>query len=259
MDNIFKIARHEIKLYFITPIGYIVLSLFSVLAGWFFFHHVNQFNDLVTHFQMSQQPDVLNQINLNRFVLARLFQELLMLMNVFIPALTMRLIAEEKKQKTIELLMTSPLETYEIILGKFFSVMVFVGLMLGITFIYPVILYIFGRPGPELVTIITGYIGLLLVSSCIASVGLFASAITENQIIAFIIALFISNLFYVISLPAPQIAGPAGELLRFLSLRDNFNSLARAFIDTRVIIYYISFTFIWLFLTHRAIEGTRIR
>lgn len=257
MKNIYIIAKKEIKSYFVSPIGYIVLSLFSLLSGWFFFNHINQFNALVTYYQMSQQPDVLNQVNLNRFVVVRLFDELLMLLNVFLPAITMRLIAEEKKQKTIELLYTSPLKTYEIMLGKYLSVVIMLVLMLSLTFIYQIILFIFGQPGPEILPIITGYIGLFLVGAGILSVGIFASSVTENQIIAFILALSISLLFYIIHLPAASIGGLIGNVLSFLSLKNQFTGLANAFIDTRVIIYYLSFIFIWLYLTHRVLEGLR--
>lgn len=259
MRNIWKIAKKEIKSYFVSPIGYIILSLFAVLSGWFFFNYATRFNSLVTYYLMSKQPETLNQVNLNRFVITPLFGELLMLFNVFLPAVTMRLIAEEKKQKTIELLFTSPLRTSEIILGKYLSVIIFLCLMIGITLIYPAILFIYGRPGPELAPIITGYAGLFLVGCCIASVGLFASSVTENQIIAFALSLSISLLFYIISMPASGIGGAAGDLLRFLSLKDHFGTMANGFVDTRVIVYYLSFSFVWLFLTHRVIEGIRVR
>lgn len=259
MSTIWKIARKELKSYFVSPIGYIVLSLFSVLAGWYFFDNINRFNDLVTFYQMTKQPDVLNQVNLNRFVVVPLFQELLMLFNIFLPALTMRLIAEEKKQKTIELLFTSPVHTYEIILGKYLSVLIFLSVMLALTLIYPVILFAYGSPGPEIIPIITGYLGLFLVGTCILSVGVFASSITENQIVAFVLALSISLLFYIISLPANAMGGVMGNILSFISLKEQFNGLGNAFVDSRTIVYYLSFSFVWLLLTHRVMEGMRSR
>src|SRR3989339_1435383 len=259
MKNIWKIALKELKSYFVSPIGYVVLSLFSVLPGWFFFNHAQRFNSLVTFYMMSRQPETLNQLNLNTFVMVPLFQELLMLLNVFLPAVTMRLIAEEKRQKTIELLFTSPLYTSEIILGKYLLVLLFFAMMLGLTAAYPVILFVYGRPGPEIIPIITGYAGLFMVGACIASVGLFASSITENQIVAFAVGLSLSLLFYIISMPAPAVGGIMGDILNYLSLKGQFNGLANAFIDTRVIVYYASFSFTWLFITHRVMEGFRVR
>ncbi|MGA2090596.1 MAG: ABC transporter permease subunit [Endomicrobiales bacterium] len=259
MSIIWKIAQKELKSYFVSPIGYIVLSLFSVLAGWYFFNNINNFNDLVTSYQMTRQPDVLNQINLNRFVVVPLFQELLMLFNIFLPALTMRLIAEEKKQKTIELLFTSPVHTYEIILGKYLSVLIFLTIMLGLTLVYPVILFIYGSPGPEIIPIMTGYAGLFLVGTCILSVGIFASSITENQIVAFVLSISISMSFYIISMPASAMGGVIGNIMNFVSLKEQFNGLANAFVDSRTIIYYLSFSFVWLYLTHRVMEGLRSR
>ncbi len=154
--NVWRIARQELKSYFVSPIGYVVLSLFSVLEGWFFFNHVNRFNDMVAAGLMSRRPDALNQINLQRFVVEPLFSEIFMLLMVFLPAITMRLVAEERKQKTLELLLTCPLRTSEIILGKYLSVVAFLGLMLGLTVIHPTLLFVFGRPGPDLLPLLTG-------------------------------------------------------------------------------------------------------
>ena len=259
MDIIYKIARKELKSYFVSPMGYVVISLFSVISGWFFFNHINRFNSLVTYYQMAKQPEALNQLNLNQFVVIPLFKQILMLLNIFLPAVTMRLFAEEKKQKTIELLFTSPIHTHEIILGKYLAVLCFLLLMLGITVIHPVILYMYGSPGPEFLPILTGYVGLFLVGACILSVGIFASSITENQIIAFVIALSVSMLFYIIGLPASTIGGPVGQFLSYLSISEHFNGLAHAFVDTRIFIYYFSFILAWLFVTYRVIEGLRIK
>ena len=259
MKNIWKIAKKEFRSYFVSPVGYIVLSLFSMLAGWFFFYYLNRFNSLVTYYQMMRQIDVLRQINLNRLVMARLFRELHMLFNIFLPAVTMRLIAEEKKQKTMELLLTSPLRTRDIVMGKYVSVLMFLAVMMALTLIYPALLFIYGDPSPEIVPIITGYVGLFLVGSCILSAGLFASSMTENQIVAFVMGLFISLLFYVIAYPSSAIGGSIGGFLQYLSLKESLEGSLRAFIDTKSIIYYVSFSFVWLFLTHRVIEGIRVK
>jgi ABC-2 type transport system permease protein len=259
MKRIWVIARKELKGYFISPTGYIILSLFSVLAGWFFFDHVRQFNSLVAFYQMSQQPDVLNQINLNRFVVAKFFQELMMLLNIFLPAVTMRLFAEERRQKTMELLTTSPLTTSEIVLGKYLSVLLFFLIMIAITLPYPVILFIFGRPGPDLIPILTGYIGIVLVGASILAVGTFASSVTENQIIAFIVGISLAMFFSIISLPAKSLSGPFASILGALSLKDNFTGLASAIVDTRPLIFYLTFTFGWLFITQRVIDGSKLK
>lgn len=208
---------------------------------------------------MSRRPDALNQINLQRFVVEPLFSEIFMLLMVFLPAITMRLVAEEKKQKTMELLLTCPLRTSEIILGKYLSVVAFLGLMLGLTVIHPTLLFVFGRPGPDLLPLLTGYAGLFLAGTCILSVGLFASCVTENQIVAFVLTVFLSQLFAMISWPAPVIGGTAGDILRALSLKDHTMSLVRAFVDTRGVVYLASFASFWLFLSHRVIEGSRVK
>jgi ABC-2 type transport system permease protein len=257
--NVWRMARQELKAYFVSPIGYVVLSLFSVLEGWFFFNHVNRFNDVVSTALLSRRAETLNQINLQRFVMEPLFKEIFMLLMVFLPAITMRLVAEEKKQKTMELLLTSPLRTSEIILGKYLSVLAFLGLMLGLTLIHPTILFVFGRPGPDLLPIVTGYGGVFMAGACILSVGLFASCLTENQIVAFVWTVFLCQLFAMISWPAPVIGGTAGDILRALSLKDHTLRMARAFVDTRGLVYLTSFTFLWLFLSHRVIEGSRVR
>jgi ABC-2 type transport system permease protein len=252
------IARKELKGYFVAPIGYIILSLFAVLAGWFFFGHVRRFNDLVAYYSMVQQPDVLNQINLNRFVVVKFFQELLMLLTIFLPAVTMRLFAEEKRQKTMELLFTSPVTTTEIVLGKYLSVLLFFLIMMLITLPYPVILFVFGRPGPDILPIITGYTGIFLVGASVLAAGTFASSITENQIIAFIVGVTIAALFTSLGGPA-SLQGSIGPFLSTLSLKENFTGFANAVIDTRPLVFYASFIFLWLFITQRVIEGLKLR
>ncbi|MBK8869564.1 MAG: Gldg family protein [Elusimicrobia bacterium] len=253
-----RIAVHDLKSYFVSPIGYVVLALFSVLEGWFFFNHVTRFNDVLGVALMSGRPDTLNQINLHRLVVEPLFKETLMLLLVFLPAVTMRLLAEEKKQKTLELLLTSPLRTGDIVMGKFLSAVSFLLILLGFTTLHPILLFVFGQPGPDLAPLLTGYLGLFLAGACVVSVGLFASSLTENQIVAFVVTVFLAHLFALISGPAPALGGLWGDLLRAVCIKDHAVALFRGFVDTRGLIYLGSFIFFWLFLTQRIVEGTRV-
>jgi ABC-2 type transport system permease protein len=208
---------------------------------------------------MSRQADVLNRVNVNQFVVIKFFQELLLILNIFLPAVTMRLFAEEKRQKTMELLLTSPLSTAEIVLGKYLSVVLFFSIMLASTFLFQIVLFVYGRPGPDLIPILTGYVGLFLVGAAVLAAGTFASSVTENQIIAFIVGITLAMLFSSVSMPANALSGPIGAVLASLSLKENFTGLANAFVDTRPLVYYATFIFAWLFATHRVIEGMKVR
>lgn len=253
-----RIAARELKSYFVSPIGYVVLALFSVLEGWFFFNHVTRFNDTLSAALMSGRADMLNQINLHRLVVEPLMKETLMLLLVFLPAVTMRLLAEEKKQKTLELLLSSPLRTWDIVLGKFFSATAFLVILLGLNAFHPLLLFVFGQPGPDLAPLLTGYLGLFLAGACVVGIGLFASSLTENQIVAFVVTVFVAHLFALISGPAPAVGGVWGELLRAVCIKDHAVALFRGFVDTRGLIYMCSFAFFWLFFTQRIVEGARV-
>ena len=169
MRNVFTIVRKELRAYFVSPIAYVVLTGFLLLGGWFFFNLLSRFNVLLSIYTQLQQGAA-DQLNLNEFVIAPLMHNLSIVLVILVPMITMRAYAEEKKGGTYELLLTSPLRTGEIVLGKFLASFVFICIMLGMTGVYPAVLIAFGNP--EIGVLLAGYLGLLLLATAFVAVGL---------------------------------------------------------------------------------------
>jgi ABC-2 type transport system permease protein len=173
------------------------------------------------------------------------------------PGLTMRLFAEEKRQGTMELLATSPLTNWQITLGKFVSALMFYLVMLLATGVFVGLLFFFGNP--ELMPILSGYLGLLLVGGCFISLGLLFSAFTENQIIAFVSA-FAVNLAILALGWLSNFTGPTlGQFFSGISPIEHFDDFSKGIIDTKHLIYYLSFMFGGIFLTYVTVESARWR
>src|SRR6185295_2514817 len=145
MKNAFTIAGKELRSYFVSPIAYVVLTGFLLLGGWFFFNLLSRFNLLLSlYLQMQQGGEAANRLNLNDYVIAPLMHNLSIVLVILVPMITMRSFAEEKKNGTYELLLTSPLRTGELVLGKFLASFFFLCTMIGLTGVYPIILLVFG-------------------------------------------------------------------------------------------------------------------
>jgi len=169
----------------------------------------------------------------------------------------MRTYAEEKRSGTIELLLTSPLTDVQIVTGKFLGGMVLYMAMLSVTVVHLGFLFIFGNP--EWRPVLTGYLGLLLMGGCFLSLGLFISSLTKNQIIAGMVTFAVFLLFWVINWFA-TFAGPTMQaVLNYLSITEHLNDFARGVIDTKHLVYYVSFIAFSLFLTVRAVDSERWR
>jgi ABC-2 type transport system permease protein len=171
--------------------------------------------------------------------------------------ITMRAYAEEKKVGTYELLLTSPLRTGEIVLGKFLASFLFICVMISLTGIYPAILLAFGNP--EVGVLAAGYFGLVLLATAFVAVGLLTSSFTENQIIAAVSGLVATLLLYIIGWPADTAGDVLGPLLRYLSVTEHFAEMVKGIIDTRNLVYFASVIAIALFLTQRSVESLRWR
>lgn len=258
MRNALAIAGREIRSYFVSPIAYVVLTGFLLLAGWFFFNLLARFSYLLQLYSSFQRsPETLDRLNLNDFVIAPLLHNLSVVLVILVPVITMRSFAEEKRLGTFELLLTSPLRIGEIVAGKFLAGLFFLLVMIGLTFIYPVILFVYGNP--EVGIVLSGYLGLLLLAASFLSVGMLTSSLTENQIIAAVSCLVVLLLLYVIGWPADTASAVTGAVLRYLSLTEHFGELVKGVIDTKDLVYFLSVTAVALFLTHRSVESLRWR
>lgn len=258
MRNVLTIIGKELRSYFVSPVAYVVLTGFLLLGGWFFFNLLSRFSALLTlYIQFQGGAEAANRLNLNDYVVAPLMHNLAVVLVILVPMITMRAYAEEKKGGTYELLLTSPLRTGEIVLGKFLASFLFICIMIGLTGIYPAILLAFGNP--ELGVMAAGYLGLLLLATAFVAVGLLTSSLTENQIIAAVSGLVATLLLYIISWPADTAGNVLGPLLRYLSVTEHFAELVKGIIDTRALVYFASLIVLALFLTQRSVESLRWR
>ncbi len=257
MRNVLTIAGRELKSYFVSPVAYVVLAGFLLLGGWFFFNLLARFNLLLTIYSAQQNPQILQRLNLNEFVIAPLLHNLSVVLVILVPMITMRTLAEEKKAGTYELLLTSPLRVSEIVLGKFLGSFVFVAIMVALTGLYPLILFAYGNP--ETGVVLGGYLGLLLLATSFVAVGLLTSSFTENQIIAAVSCLVSLLLLYIIAWPADNAGETIGALLRYVSLTEHFGQMVKGVIDSKDLVYFASVIVLALFLTHRSVESIRWR
>ncbi len=257
MRNALTIAGRELRSYFVSPVAYVVLTGFLLLGGWFFFNLLARFNFLLTIYSSMRNPEAQMRLNLNEFVIAPLLHNLSVVLVILVPVITMRSFAEEKRSGTYELLMTSPLSIIEIVAGKVLGAFAFLLVMIGLTGIYPLILFVYGNP--EIGIIVAGYLGLLLLATAFVTVGLLTSSFTENQIIAAVSCLVLLLLLYVISWPADTAGATMGAVLKYLSLTEHFGEMVKGVIDTKDVVYFLTVILLSLFLTQRSVESVRWR
>lgn len=257
MRNTLVIAGKELQGYFVQPVAYVVLTVFLLLAGWFFFSLLRVFDERVQLVQMMGQGQSLAQMNLNALVIDPLLHDLSIVLVIVMPALTMRVFAEEKRTGTYELLLTAPVRTGEIVAGKFIAASAFTLVMIALAWIFPLILMVFGDP--EVGVMFAGYLALALLAVSFVAVGLFTSSLTQNQIIAAISSFGLLILLYVISWPAQAGGGLVWSLLKYLSLPDHFSTMVRGVIDTSDMVFFLSVILLALFLTQRSVESARWR
>ena len=256
MRNILAIATKELKSYFASPVGWILLGFWSLLYGYFFVAIMNFF--VRQSMQMSQFGQAGPQaMNVNQQLIRPLVAQNLPILVLFLlPAVTMRTYSEERRSGTIELLLTSPLTDFEIIMGKFLGAMALYGVMLAVTLIHVGLLFVYGRP--EWKPIVTVYLGLLLLGGCFISVGMFISTLTKNQVVSFMATFGVFLFLWVITWIGSVIPTIEG-LVTYLSIIDHYEDFNKGVIDTTHLIYYISFITFGLFLTAKSVDSERWR
>jgi ABC-2 type transport system permease protein len=257
MRNILAICKRELLSFFVSPIAYFVITGFALLVGFFFFNYLAFF---AREFEMSQMMAFRGRgelPNLNQLVVEGLFQTMVVILVFLIPLLTMRIIAEEKRRGTFELLITSPVSVTELVLGKFLSLAVVIVVMLGISFVFPLLLMVYGNP--EVPPIISGFFGVVLCALGFASIGMAVSSFTENQIVAGVSSMVVLLLLYVIQAPAESLGGTSAEVLRYLSPIDQVQQFLRGVISLKSVTYFVSLILLGIFLSQRALEAHRWR
>jgi len=253
MRNVVTIARKELQGYFASPIAYVVIGFFALLFGYFFYTFLYFFERQ----SMQMAPGMGAPLNVNQALIGPAFMNVSVIVLFVMPMITMRTYAEEKRSGTMELLLTSPLTDLQIILGKFFGALALYALMLAVTLIHIAVLFLYGSP--EWKPVATGYLGLLLMGSCFISAGLFISSLTKNQIVAGMVSFAVFLMLWVINWLG-QSFGPTGQaIVTHLSITDHLDDFARGIIDTKHLVYYLSFIVFGLFLTAKSVDSERWR
>jgi ABC-2 type transport system permease protein len=255
MKNMWFLAKKEIRAYFSSPIAYVVITVYLVLVGFFFYSLVLWFNNQAM--EAAQNPSYYQQLNINQMVFAPLFHNISIILLLVIPLLTMRLLAEEKKIGTEELLFTSPISVNQIILGKFLAALVVLAVMLLLTGLLAGLTFAYGNP--ELGPVLVGFLGLFLMGAAFIAVGIFYSSLTENQIVAAVLTFGTLLLFLILNWAAYSAGGVWKNVLNYLSFFQHFDGMTQGMFDTQDLVYYASFAFFGLFLTHSVIQSRRWR
>lgn len=240
MNTIWIIARRELNAYFDSLIAYFMLILFLGFSGFFTWLY-------------GSDIFLVGQATLRGF-----FGIAYWTLFFFIPAITMRLIAEEKKTGTIELLLTKAISDRQVVIGKFLSAMLLI--TIALLFTLPYVITVGSLGNLDNGEVINGYLGLLLISGCYVSIGLYASSITSNQIVAFLTALFVGLMFHIIfGVISDNMTGFLGELFNMLSVSSHFESIQRGVIDSKDLVYFFSIIVLGLYLSETNLSKRKIQ
>jgi ABC-2 type transport system permease protein len=250
--NVLALAEKELRSYFASPIAYVIIGLFALLFGWFFYVYLTVFvRQSEQMMQMGRAPNV--NLEMIRGVLLNSAVIILFVM----PMITMRTYSEEKRSGTIELLLTSPITDWQIIVGKFLGALGLYAAMLLVTMVYMAVLFWFGNP--EWRPIAAGYLGLLLMGGCFISAGLLISSLTKNQIVAGFLTFVVFLMLWVINWIGDASGPMTREIVTYLSITEHLDDFARGVIDTKHVVYYLSFITFGLFLTAKSVDSERWR
>ena len=254
MRNIWVICQKEVNSYFVSPVAYLLLTMFAVIFGFFFWNSVGYFNMASLQSQMSGQAA---PMSVNEYVIRPLLSNISVVGLFFIPMITMRLFAEEKRLGTIELLATSPIHDVEVIIGKWLAAIGLYAVMLLFSAINFAFLFRYGNPDWKPLAI--GYLGLLLQAGGLLAVGTFISTLTKNQIIAGAATFGVCLLLWVLEWPSGSDSGNVAKVLAYMSVITHYDSFSKGVLDTKDAVYYVSLIFLGLFLTSRSMESLRWR
>jgi ABC-2 type transport system permease protein len=255
MKNIWIVAKKELKSYFASPIAYIVLSMFALIFGYFFYSATAIFVDYSMRAMM--QRGMAPPMNLNDFIIRPLLMNVSVIVLFLLPMVTMRLFAEEKRSGTIELLLTSPLRDVEIILGKWLAAFLLYLCLLAISALNMVFLFIHGKPDWR--AVLVGYLGLMLMGASFLGLGSFISTLTRNQIVAAALTFGLFLMLWVLDWVQSYSTGPAGKVIAYLSITTHFEPFSKGVLELKDTIYYLSVIFLGVFLTLRSMESLRWR
>jgi ABC-2 type transport system permease protein len=236
MRNVWAVATRELRGYFLSPLAYLVIAFFLFGAGLLF--------GLII--ESSREAS-----------LRGLISNVSVLFLFVVPMISMRLLAEEQRTGTIELLLTNPVQEWQIVVGKFAASILLVAVMVGLTLLYPLFLFIFGNPdrGP----IVAGYLGVLLQAGAFLAVGLWASSLTENQIVAAVLAFIFLLVLWLSDNLGQSLGGTLGTIVSYTSVINHFQDFPQGVINTKDVIYYLTMIVAGLVLSTLSLQARRYR
>lgn len=254
MRNVLIICRKELRSYFVSPIAYLLLTMFAVIMGFFFWNALGYFVYMGIESQMQGE---MYPMNVNEQVIRPLLSNMSVVGLFLIPMITMRLFAEEKRSGTIELLATSPVRDTEVIVGKWLAAVVMYGCLMLLTALNFLFLFKYGNPDWKPLAI--GYLGLLLQAAALLAIGTFISTLTKNQIVAGAATFGACLLLWVLEWVSGYETATWARVLSYMSVITHFESFAKGVLDVKDAVYYATVTFLGLFLTARSMESLRWR
>ena len=267
MRNAVAIARKELSIYFTTPTAYAVFCGMTFIAGMMFLAALGYFQRMSMQFLSFQQPQLLDHLNLTDMVVYPLLRNVGVIFLFMTPFLSMRLIADEKRSRTFELLMTSPVRPFEIMLGKYLAAMALMAVAVILLGLFPLIVSFFGSAGTlmnsgggspvEWVTVLSGLLGLFLVGAAMMAIGMFISSLTESVVVSALVTFVILLVIWILNWQAGRLEGTARDVLDYLSMPTHLDAFAKGAPALKDLVYFLSFMILGPFFTERAIEAHR--
>src|SRR5580692_4538336 len=254
MRNTWTICAKELRSYFVSPVAYLLLTMFGLIFGFFFWNALGYFVIEGMEMQMRGQSFPLN---VNEQIIRPLLSNVSVVGLFFIPMITMRLFAEEKRSGTIELLATSPIRDIEVILGKWLAALSLYACMLLVAAVNFAFLFKYGKPDWK--PLVIGYLGLLLQAGALLAIGTFISTLTKNQIIAGAATFGVCLLLWVLEWVSGYETAGWAQVLAYMSIITHFESFAKGVLDLKDAIFYVTVIFLGLFFTARSMESLRWR
>jgi gliding motility-associated transport system permease protein len=254
VKNTFIICRKELKGYFSSPIAYLLLAIFGVLFGFFFYSATAFFVQAGIRSQMMGQN---MPMDVNQYVIRPLLSNASVIGLFLLPLISMRLFAEEKRSGTMELLMTSPVRDIEVILGKFFAAFLMYSCLIGLLVLNLGFLFLYGQP--DLKPMLMGVAGLLLQGAALLAIGMFISTTTRNQIIAGGASFAVFLMLWVLDWVSSYQTAAWAKVVAYISVVSHFDSFSKGVLDTKDLVFFVSLIFFGLFLTARSMESLRWR
>jgi ABC-2 type transport system permease protein len=266
MRTLWAICGKEVRIYLTTWTSYVLFGAFTLISAFFFQRLVIEYQ----YRSMQAMPEAASGdggaglgLNLTDWVMGPLFMNMTVFLLFLLPILTMRLLSEERRGRTLELLMTTPIRPIHIVLGKYAAGVLMLVLMLGLTALFPLLLSIYGgtESGPALDwrSVGAGYAGLTLLGAAFVAIGLFASSLSDSPIVAVVVSFAILLMLYVIGLAARGQSGPWQQVFTFLAINTHLEAFIRGVVRSVDLTYYASLIFTGLYLTHRVVEAQRWR